>query len=305
MSERNPYLEQYPSREGRKLSCEEWETLIAEALDGSLPANDSAVFEQHGRECVACAQMLEEARQGVAWLAFLEKEPELPAGLMNKILARTTGTQTPGLPLPIHGLPAVSPAWYRVALPVARRVIDPRLMMTAAMAFFSLALTLNLTGIKLSEIRLSDFRPSVLRTNLTRQYYSAKLQGTKYYENLRIVYEMEARVRDLKRSAEPVPPPPPQQKPAPSSRNGSGKRVPYNHNPGSFTGRRGDRQVAPEAEEGFIEAAEILTGITRSASGPGPLQPEAAKIQIDKKAWSAALGKWKDTPQDQAKRSLA
>ena len=32
-------------------------------------------------------------------------------------------------------------------------------MMTAAMAFFSIALTLNLTGIKLTEIRAADLRP--------------------------------------------------------------------------------------------------------------------------------------------------
>ena len=31
--------------------------------------------------------------------------------------------------------------------------------MTAAMAFFSIALTLNLTGIKLTEIRASDLTP--------------------------------------------------------------------------------------------------------------------------------------------------
>ena len=32
-------------------------------------------------------------------------------------------------------------------------------MMTAAMAFFSIALTLNLTGIKLTEMRAADFSP--------------------------------------------------------------------------------------------------------------------------------------------------
>ena len=32
-------------------------------------------------------------------------------------------------------------------------------MMTAAMAFFSIALTLNLTGIKLTEVRAADLTP--------------------------------------------------------------------------------------------------------------------------------------------------
>ena len=72
--------------------------------------------------------------------------------------------------------------------------------MTAAMAFFSIALTLNLTGIKVTQLRAADFQPSRLRATLTRQYYSTNEQVTKYYENLRLVYEMESRVRELRRS---------------------------------------------------------------------------------------------------------
>ena len=86
-------------------------------------------------------------------------------------------------------------------------------MMTAAMAFFSIALTLNLAGIKLTQLRPADFQPSRLRANLTRQYYSTNEQVTKYYENLRLVYEMESRVRELRRTTEAEPSPSPQQTP--------------------------------------------------------------------------------------------
>jgi hypothetical protein len=53
-----------------------------------------------------------------------------------------------------------------------------------------------------------------MRATLTRSYYSANEQVTKYYENLRLVYEMEARVRELRRSteAEPAAAPSPQPK---------------------------------------------------------------------------------------------
>ena len=95
-------------------------------------------------------------------------------------------------------------------------------MMTAAMAFFSIALTLNLTGIKVTELRAADLQPSRLRANLTRQYYSTNEQVTKYYENLRLVYEMESRVRELRRTTETEPAPSPQQTPKPPARDGSG-----------------------------------------------------------------------------------
>jgi hypothetical protein len=96
--------------------------------------------------------------------------------------------------------------------------------MTAAMAFFSIALTLNLTGIKLTEVRPADLRPSRMRATLTRQFYSTNEQVMKYYENLRLVYEMEARVRELRRSteAEPAPRPTSNETPKRAPRDGSG-----------------------------------------------------------------------------------
>jgi len=218
---------------GRVLRCDEWESLLADAMDGILSAPDQAAFDRHQAECVLCAQMLKETRQGRAWMEYLAVEPEVPAGLLNKILARTSqGSQT-GTAAPAVSLPA-RPAWHRIILPAVRQVLEPRLLMTAAMAFFSIALTLNLTGIKLTQLRASDFEPSRLKATLTRQFYSTNAQVTKYYENLRLVYEMESRVRELRRTTEPEPAPAPQTtKPpvrdgsgSPSSKVPRGQRVP-------------------------------------------------------------------------------
>ena len=91
----------------------------------------------------------------------------------------------------------VLPFWKRVPVPPAlRRLAEPRLMMTAAMAFFSIALTLNLAGVRLTAVRISDLKPSVLRTNLTRQIINSKAGVVRYYDNLRFVYDgsQDARV---------------------------------------------------------------------------------------------------------------
>jgi hypothetical protein len=216
---------------GRVLRCDEWESLIADALDGTLSAADAAAFARHHGECTLCAQMLKETQQGKAWMEYLAVEPEVPAELLQKILNRTSNRPgsgdalgvAQGVPLPVRTVPARS-AWHRVVLPVVRQAFEPRLMMTAAMAFFSIALTLNLTGIKLTEIRAADLRPSRVRATLTRQYYSTNEQVMKYYENLRLVYEMEARVRELRRSteAEPSSRPSPSETPKPAPRDGTG-----------------------------------------------------------------------------------
>src|ERR1035441_1490015 len=70
-------------------ACGQWETLLAEALDGLLKPADEATFSAHMAVCPACAALFEEARQGREWLEFLSTEPEVPAGLLDKILAKT------------------------------------------------------------------------------------------------------------------------------------------------------------------------------------------------------------------------
>ena len=210
--------------QGRTLRCDEWENLLADALDGTLSVADQAAFTRHQNECALCAQMFKETDQGKAWMQYLTVEPEVPADLLGKILARTSETAGTGVPAgvatPGHTLPARP--WRRMVLPAVRQVMEPRLMMTAAMAFFSIALTLNLIGVKVTELRAADFKPSRLRANLTRQFYSTNEQVTKYYENLRLVYEMESRVRELRRTTETEPAPQPRETPKPPARDGNG-----------------------------------------------------------------------------------
>src|SRR5208283_5198585 len=70
-------------------ACGAWETLLADALDGLLKPEDEAQFAEHKANCAACAALYEEARKGREWLEFLSPEPEVPAGLLEKILAHT------------------------------------------------------------------------------------------------------------------------------------------------------------------------------------------------------------------------
>ena len=94
-------------------------------------------------------------------------------------------------------LPFRAPAAGRFSLrAITHTMMQPRLAMTAAMAFFSIALTLNLTGVRLNQLSVSDLKPS----NLRRTFYQADASVVRYYDNLRVVYELESRVQDLKRS---------------------------------------------------------------------------------------------------------
>jgi hypothetical protein len=184
-------------------ACGQWETLLADALDGLLKPEDEATFASHMAACQACTALFEEARRGREWLDFLDAEPEVPEGLLEKLLAKTG----PGKENEIEWISggaavipnAVIPAWQRPGfMGFIRRFAEPRLLMTAAMAFFSITVTLNMTGIRLTSLRLSDLRPTAIRSFMERQFTVASVPIIRYYDHLRFVYEVESKMRELR-----------------------------------------------------------------------------------------------------------
>jgi hypothetical protein len=203
-----------PANTGGSQHCAECENMLADALDGTLTAAEQAEFDLHMAGCPTCSQMLADARRGAAWLELLRTpRPEPPAALLERILSQTAGNVSEANKLSIlhptqHGSLAASgglplrtatilPFRSRVAAKLHVRAIgqimfQPRLAMTAAMAFFSIGLTLNLTGVRLNQLRASDLKPSSVK----RTFYQANAHVVRYVDNLRAVYELESRVLD-------------------------------------------------------------------------------------------------------------
>jgi len=189
-------------------ACGAWETLLTDALDGLLTPADEATFSAHKAICPACAALYEEARKGREWLEFLSPEPEAPEGLLERVLARTGPGHVARGPLPAMAgsgvVPAfVVPVWQQPGFFARMRyVLQPRLVMTAAMAFFSIALTLSLTGVRLTTLRLADLRPRAVRSYMERQLNMASVPIVRYYDHLRFVYEVESKVRQMRSQSE-------------------------------------------------------------------------------------------------------
>ena len=204
-----------PEKGPRNLSCEAWEAMLADALDGTLDARDAEAFEAHSKSCAAgCGELLEEAKRGTEWLRFLRETPEAPQGLLEKILVGTTGLPDAQQPLAASGAVALpNQPWLGVSVAMLQRhMAESRILMTLAMAFFSIALTLNLTGVRLNQLKLSDLSPSALATSVSHQYFTTYGRLSRYYSNLRIVYELESRVNEMRRDNNaPTPRPPVQQ----------------------------------------------------------------------------------------------
>jgi hypothetical protein len=195
-------------------ACGQWETLLADALDGLLRPEDEAVFSAHMAICASCTEMFEQARRGREWLEFLAPEPEVPAYLLDKILVETGHGKLDSKRLVVAGGPAsglgtagnvltMTPAWQRPGFAGRmRRFAEPRLLMTAAMAFFSIALTLSLTGVRITSLKTVDLRPSAVRFELEKRIMTASTPIVRYYDHLRFVYEVESSMRELRRTTQ-------------------------------------------------------------------------------------------------------
>jgi len=67
MAERDLFEHRRPLGGSGSLSCDEWELLLTESLDGLLPAAQRIDFDAHAAGCSVCAELLEQARQGQEW----------------------------------------------------------------------------------------------------------------------------------------------------------------------------------------------------------------------------------------------
>jgi hypothetical protein len=288
-------------------ACGEWETLLTDALDGLLRPEDEARFLAHKAVCPACAALYDEARKGREWLEFLSPEPEAPAGLLERILAKTGPGHkaaagwgaSDALPVPAGSaaIPEFIPSvWQQPGFFARLRYsVQPRLMMTAAMAFFSIALTLNLAGVRLSTLRMADLRPKAVRSYMERQLTMASVPIVRYYDHLRLVYEVESRVRELRGEAEGGDNGEPQRKETQPANPGETQQHP-GQNPGrNDGGLRVDPQQEPDnpameptggPANDFIEAS--LTFQMKSLTPPAVFRPrESGSVQSGGSVMSA------------------
>jgi hypothetical protein len=204
-------------------ACGQWETLLADALDGLLRPEDEEKFNSHMASCAACTALFDEARRGCEWLGFLSAEPEVPDGLVERILASTGPGHKSAQPVFAGAGELTSiPAWQQPGvMGQVRRWAEPRLMMTAAMAFFSIALTLNLVGVRVTDIRLSDLRPTAIRSYMERHITMASVPFVRYYDHLRFVYEVQSTVREMRNQSDDAQP---QQNPPANNPGNSDKK---------------------------------------------------------------------------------
>jgi hypothetical protein len=206
------------SRGGSPLQCAEFETLLMDAVDGQLSDARRESFEAHRRVCGVCGPIFAEVEAGRSWLHSLQPV-EPPPYLVHNILAATTGVMSTRLSTAVSGQGTIPFAervrqwWGSWFGPVDTFVRQPRSVMSFGMIFFTFSLVVSAAGVKPRDVAKVDLRPAALR----HAYNDAQIKVIHYYDNIRFVYEIESKLRELKRATTPAEPAPQEKKENPNN----------------------------------------------------------------------------------------
>jgi hypothetical protein len=196
-----------PDQTSNGMKCNEFDSLLSDALDGVLSGAALDRFQAHARSCKACGPLFAEAEAGRSWLKDLE-EVESPANLVTNILASTTGVDSQRLrtaaPLRQPRISWLDRVQASVLEPVWAMVRQPRFAMSFGMAFFALSVGLTVAGVKPADLREVSLRPAAIR----HAYFNTQARVIRYVDNVRAVYEVQAALRGIKRNVTPAEPGP-------------------------------------------------------------------------------------------------
>jgi len=152
-----------------RMTCNEFEILLADYLDGTLAAGEKAAIEEHRKGCASCAEL---AIDAAGAMAFIERAATVdpPPAMVNRILFEVTSGASRTV---------IKPSWIERLL--GRRagfILQPRFAMGMAMAVISVAMVGRFWGAAESGVARSWDR------------------AVKGYENLQLVYEVQTQLEE-------------------------------------------------------------------------------------------------------------
>ena len=183
-------------------TCAQTEERLSEHLDGLLTPDERIEFEAHVAACSRCAPLIAQVGSLVGRMHAIEPLEEPPA-LVSKILDRTLGPRT-----------QAQTAWGKW-LGWQRPVSAPRFAMGALTVLASFFIVFSALGVNTAKMTAADLNPVNVFHNANRRVHLVYSRGVKFVNDLRVVYEIQTRLRPEAAPApeeEPPPPPNPQQK---------------------------------------------------------------------------------------------
>ena len=186
------------------MNCAELETLICDYVDGTIDSARKADVESHLHECPACAEL---ARDSAAAVAFMDRaaQVEPPPELITRILfdAPWSSGKSGG-----KAKANSASGWLRGIL---GPLLQPKFAMSMAFTILSLSMLARFVT-PVRQLRTADLKPSEVWASLDNRAHRVWARSVKYYENLKVVYQIQTLWREWQQQEE-------EQRPAAASEN--------------------------------------------------------------------------------------
>jgi anti-sigma-K factor RskA len=176
-------------------TCEQTEARLSDYLDGALVGAERAEFEAHVGECERCAPLVAHVSQLLSGMRSME-QLEAPPRLVYAILDKTLG-------------PRDTATGWRAVLGWIQGVASIRFAYGALSVAGTLVILLSAAGFSWRKPKLADLQPANIYRNADRKAHLVYAQGTKFVNDLRVVSEIQSRLRqdsDLQTNPESVVP---------------------------------------------------------------------------------------------------
>ena len=189
------------------MNCADVEILLADFVDGTLRGDAASAVEAHLAGCAACSQLARDSAEAVAFMeraAVVEAPPELVTRTLFEVTAGPSrAVIKPSLVRRLFG------KWLEP-------ILQPRVAMSMALTILSFAIIGRSTHVR--QLTPSDLDPVKVFTAAEDRVVRWYNRGVKYYESMRVVYEIQTRLKEWaeEQPAQPAPQTntPPQQVPA-------------------------------------------------------------------------------------------
>ena len=189
----------------------ELENLVSDYLEGQLDTVRRVEVEAHLDGCPECKELTATVR-GAIELCRSAEDLEPAPWLVSKILRATTGER--------------KATFWEQAVAAIRPVLHPRVAYAVAMGVFSFSIIINVAGINLRHIKAEDLNPRTWFHQANRNGHLFYARAEKFCYDLKVVYELETRFRQLRPQSEPGKSEEPKESPQPEAPAGSSTEGP-------------------------------------------------------------------------------
>lgn len=161
------------------MNCADAENLICDYA--TLGSAERFELERHLGECPACAELARDSATAVEFLGRVA-EVEPPPELVNRILFAA----------PWRKRKSKVGGWMEAIL---SPVLHPRYAMSLAMTIVSFAMLARFVA-PMHAIRPEDLKPTAVWAGLEDRAYRTWGRALKYYDNLKVVYEVQSTLKE-------------------------------------------------------------------------------------------------------------